>query len=449
MKRLIYFSMALSMLWITSCKQEEKPQADKRIQFTFANPPQGGKIGGRASATIDPQSLMVTIQDDAGNTVADRKELALYKFGGNFLSLPLTLKASSTTNYRLSEFFVIDTDNKVVYVTPKEGSTLAHLVADPLDIAFAVDIDKITTVAPEVIAVDDNASADDYGYGQFGFKVMETFSVVFSSFVKGVSNFELTTAHLKVEGLSDNTDNATVLWAYETELEDKANILTLKEAAFFRIKAIKQGYETWNRTITLKKDSKLEILFEKRNIIVDVYVAGYDGGNATYWKNGIPITLNKGWSSSATSIHVFNNDVYVTVSADENPQYWKNGEKKFLPIPSGAVRCATSDIIVREDEVHVCGDYVIQNNSKAAYWKNGERTELQIPAPFTNAKADKMTIDGADVYIAGYVLTWNTSLLTAALWKNGRFIPLPVPTNYAVSRAIGVKVSSGHTYVSG
>jgi hypothetical protein len=450
MKRLILLT-PFALLWLMSCKQEEKILVEKEVTFSIANPAQAGNSGGRVATTAEPKSVLVTIKDSDGTTVSDRKELTLYKFGENFLSLPLTLKTSGTSKYHLTEFMVVGADGKVNYATPKEGSKLAHLVSDALDIEFVVSKDAITTITPEVLEIDANANSADYGYGQFGFKIVKTISAVFSAFVEGVNNFELTSAHLKILGLRDTTsNNSTSFWIYETDLEAKANIIELKETPFYKITATKQGYETWDKTITKEQASKLEILFEKITDTVDVYVAGSHGGNAIYWKNGVPVTLNKGWSSYATSIKVFNNDVYVAISdPDQYPQYWKNKEKKFLPIPAGVIRGNTTDIIIREDGVHVCGDYVTQNNSKAAYWKNGTRTELQIPSPFTNAKTDKMTIDGSDVYITGYVLTWNTSLLTAALWKNGQFIPLPVPANYAVSRGEGVKVLDGHVYVSG
>ena len=184
----------------------------------------------------------------------------------------------------------------------------------------------------------------------------------------------------------------------------------------------------------------------------DVYVAGYVGAYATYWKNSVPVTLGGGPNSSlsATGIYVSDkDDVFVSCSRSNEITYWKNGEKIILPMPAGGVFGQTNDILVANNDVYACGEYSTTSNMKPFYFRNSERVDLQIPHPFTNGSGRKITVDGSDVYVIGYVRTWNTSQTTVALWKNGVFIPLPVPNNYNVSFANGVKVSEGHVYVSG
>lgn len=261
MKKLL-LALPLALLWLMSCKQEEKILIEREITFSIANPAQEGNSGGRTATILEPKSVLVTIKDIDGTTVADRRELTLYKFGESFLSVPLTLKTTGSTRYRLTEFMVMSSENKVAYATPIEGSTLARLVSDPLDIEFVVIKDVITTVTPEVIAINENSNPADYGYGQFGFKVVKTISTVFSAFLKGVNNFELTTAHLKIQGLRDSTSqDTTALWVYEKELEAKANVLTLKEAPRYRITASKPGYALWTKVLTLAAGSATEIIF--------------------------------------------------------------------------------------------------------------------------------------------------------------------------------------------
>jgi hypothetical protein len=445
MKRLILVFAVFFGLF--SCKNDESIRIEKEVDITFSIS-KASTTGGRTTTSAEPKSVLVTIKDNSGAVVADRKELALHKFGSSFLSLPLTLKTSGEGTYLLTEFLVTGSNDEVVYITPREGSEMAHLVADALDIEFSISKEATTTITPEVIAVDGSATPESYGYGQFGFSIVNPIEVTFSSFIKSANGFELTNSHLKIEGLSDSQPNASVLWSYETDLEAKANVLSLKRAAQYRITTTKQGYDRWTATKALSSGSSVEMILEEQK--VDVYVAGYHGGNAAYWKNGVLFTLPKmtNYPTSATSIHVYN-DVYVTGYTGGLPLYWKNGVANFLSVPSGTVIGETDDVIVREDGVHICGSYVVQNKATAAYWKNGVRTDLQTPSSFTNARADKMTIVGSDVYISGYVLTWNTSLLTAAIWKNGVCTILPRPSNYTVSRAEGVKVSNGHVYVSG
>ena len=359
MERFLWVQIPVILLTLWSCAPDEKIMVEREIAFSINNPEEID--GGRTAAIPDAVSVLVTIKDSDGATVTDRKELTLYKFGANFLSQPLILKTNAN-EYRLTEFLVVGEHNTITYATPKEGSKFAQRVADALDIGFTISNESITMVRPEVLAVTDSAGAEDFGYGQFGFRILPE--------------------------------------------------------------------EVINK--------------------VDVYVAGYIGGNAAYWKNGVPVKLtDSGGSSSATSIFVSEDDVYVTGRTLEPPLYWKNGEKKFLPVPSNSVRGETHDVVVNGDDVHIVGDYFTSTRAQPTYWKNGIFSDLQIPSPFSNGHADKITLDGLDVYVSGYVRTWNTVLLTAALWKNGEFIPLQVPSGYFLSDASGVKVSDGHVYVSG
>lgn len=199
-----------------------------------------------------------------------------------------------------------------------------------------------------------------------------------------------------------------------------------------------------------QSDVKLLEDLGNKEIKVDVYVAGYVGRHAaTYWKNGIPVTLSTNLSSACTSIYVSNEDVYITGHTQELPLYWKNEGRINLPVPANAVWGETNDIIVVGTDVYVCGTYTQPNHIAPVYWKNAERMEMQVPSPYTSGVAEKILIDGADVYLVGYVQSSNTALLTAALWKNDKFIPLPRPINYQVSRGRSVKISNGHVYVSG
>jgi hypothetical protein len=231
----------------------------------------------------------------------------------------------------------------------------------------------------------------------------------------------------------------------------KANVLKLRESSQFRLTATKPGYGIWTATTTLANESKVEIILKKKEETVDIYVAGYDGANAIYWKNGVPVRFPQhgGYANYTTDIYVFNEDVYVTGRTLEAPLYWKNDEKQFLSMPAGAIWGETHGVFVRENEVHVCGHYVESDHGIPSYWKNGVRTDLPIPHPFTNGITTGISVDGSDVYISGYVQTWNTSLPTAALWKNGSYVPLEIPAGYKVSMTKGVKASAGHVYASG
>ncbi len=88
----------------------------------------------------------------------------------------------------------------------------------------------------------------------------------------------------------------------------------------------------------------------------DVYVAGYEqenysGGGLTfakYWKNGAPVKLSTS-NSNATSIAVFDNDVYVAGWEDNGTRnvakYWKNGTA--INLTDGSFASAGNSIFLR------------------------------------------------------------------------------------------------------
>jgi hypothetical protein len=460
MKRLILL-MPLTLLWLISCKQEEKILIEKEVTFSITNPAQRGSTGGRITEAAVPKSVLVTIKGSDGRTVVEHKELTLYKFGENFLSLPLTLKTTGASKYSLTEFMVVNADNKVSYATPKEGSKLAHLVADPLDIEFAVMKDEITTVTPEVLAVDETTHADDFGYGQFGFKVVKTISAVFSAFIKGASNFELTTAHLKIHGLRDTTStDTTSLWVYDTDLEAKANIVQLKEAAWYRVTSTKQGYASWTRTLAVKNNDKIEILFEEKKDSIDVYVAGYEKNAsgkwvAKYWKNGQAMPLSDGSKDSyANSVYVRNGDVYVAGYEEGGrpfysgiAKYWKNGTPFNLTgQPPNVFTEARAISVSPNGDVHVAGVMYstnVFNDPQPVYWKNGNLM------PLTNGaigEARSVAINGTDIYIVGSMVHGQPSY--GVYWKNGGIVPLAANQNTR-AYANSVTIHNSDVYVCG
>jgi hypothetical protein len=289
---------------------------------------------------------------------------------------------------------------------------------------------------------------------------VKTISTIFSAFLKGTNNFELTTAHLKIQGLRDSTTtDTTSLWTYETNLEAKANIVQVKEAPWYRVTSIKQGYSSWHRTLPIKSNDKFEILFEKTADSLDIYAAGieqmkfFSDNVATYWKNGIPIRLST-VPSSADMIYVSQGDVYVTGYEREslgkgNAFYWKNGQKINLPQIGN-----TFKIFVQGSDVHVIGTYYpSQFSSAPAYWKNGVFTQLKGTGKYSQVTAFDITMDGKDVYICGHegpLTTTNKGDSYPLLWKNGELVDLPLPSSdYKRTFVTSIKVEKGHVYASG
>jgi len=180
-----------------------------------------------------------------------------------------------------------------------------------------------------------------------------------------------------------------------------------------------------------------EISHEIVNAEVDVYVAGYEDGEAKYWKNGNPVTLGTG---EASSIFVSGNDVFVCGSANGDGTYWKNGN----PVNLGDG--FPTSIAVSGNDVYVCGSVTdVVTGVHACYWKNGNIIYLPdntrsgdwadiYPISSISSHANSIFISGADIYIAGgeeiarmispYPNLGHVYSISAVYWKNGNEIYL-------------------------
>ncbi len=80
----------------------------------------------------------------------------------------------------------------------------------------------------------------------------------------------------------------------------------------------------------------------------DVYVAGYEGNFAKYWKNGIGVSLSDG--TMATAIAISGADVYVAGWEDQpyTAKYWKNGIAVSLKNKDGSEGYFANSIFVVE-----------------------------------------------------------------------------------------------------
>jgi hypothetical protein len=468
MKKLVLL-MSFALLWLVSCQQEESILKEEEVTFSIGNLLQNDNPNGRTATTAEPKSLLVTIEDRDGTTVVTRKELTLHKFGERYLSVPLTLKTSGASSYRLTEFMVTDAGGNVVLATPKEGSALAHVVTDPLAIEFSVNKDQITTVTPEVLEVNEGNTPEEFGYGQFGFSLKETVPSVVSAFIKGDSNFQLTTAHLKVEGLRDTTSaDTTAFWSYETELEAKANVLTFIKAPRYKLTITKAGYRPWVQNLTTKDVARIEAILESGDSTYHIYLAGgayvngtnKENARAIYWRNGEAVVLSN-IRSHAEDIFVQGSDVYVAGYEYPNSQYtqafyWKNGEKVILSSAVGSTR----QVIAQGNDVHVIG-YTYHPDSdrkhRLMYWKNGIGSELQVTdtRPDAFAWIHEMAIYNGDIYIIGEerVIASSTQIYYAGLfWKNGVLQSIQKPLNIYPNIPMGYKsisIDSGQVYIAG
>jgi hypothetical protein len=184
----------------------------------------------------------------------------------------------------------------------------------------------------------------------------------------------------------------------------------------------------------------------KQSDIVDVYVAGYDGKLAVYWKNGVETALTDGSNFAiASSIFVSGTDVYVA-GAEQNLQglqvakVWRNGNP--ISLADGSKNSEALSIYVVENNVYVAGyEYTsIGGAPVPKYWKNN------VPVILSDSiygMATSIFVSGNDVYVSGH-----TSKNLAIYWKNDSETVLTTGPS-AWGQANSIFISGGDVYVAG
>jgi hypothetical protein len=192
----------------------------------------------------------------------------------------------------------------------------------------------------------------------------------------------------------------------------------------------------------------------------DVYVAGgyYEGTSPhgvlypVYWKNGTRFVLPTVYAGNerpesgvkeggnAEAIAIAGKDVYIAGWDGHRAVYWKNGER--FELPAGADGNASAlGIAIVGDDVYIAGwDSPAGSNAHAVYWKNGERT---VVATAREAAADAIAVVGSDVYVAGT----DGQRPTPAYWKNGKRFALPITGDRG--KVNGIAVDGEDVYVVG
>lgn len=168
-----------------------------------------------------------------------------------------------------------------------------------------------------------------------------------------------------------------------------------------------------------------------------VYVAGYEGIELKYWRNGISYSI--GDTSRALAISAVNDDVYIAGWTKNNTAvYWKNGIQTIL-----GPHAAATTIDVISNDVYLGGYQGSVDLTTSIVWKNNSPlNDIQ-----GNGQINSIVVVGTDVYSAGNYLPLASQNLRACYWKNSTLVILSDGVN--VGSANSIFVSGSDIYVAG
>lgn len=167
----------------------------------------------------------------------------------------------------------------------------------------------------------------------------------------------------------------------------------------------------------------------------DVYIAAFNNGDLTYWKNGIEYVLGiaaPGFYGNVNGVAVIDTDVYVAGYLGDTAVYWKNGKENYLA-PFDLGNEVVTSMTTSGSDIYIAGYEERNDGNQVVYWKNGVKTIVEkSPVLYTSAS---ITVSAGDVYVAATIQS-STSTDTAVYWKNG--IRTTLAATYASANAIGI-----------
>jgi hypothetical protein len=204
MKKIIHYVLFVALgLFAIACDRDDAINKETgRVTFSFSKKE---ITGGRTQISGTPTSIVVNVENAAGNIVLESKKLQLLGFGDNYITENVALEVGA---YKITSFIVLNENNQAIYATPVAGSPKAEFVSTPLPIAFAIGDGNATTLRPEVIEVESTDSPESFGYLSFGFEIVQGDKINVNVRVElTVGQIRYTDVNAKVRITGFNSDN--------------------------------------------------------------------------------------------------------------------------------------------------------------------------------------------------------------------------------------------------
>lgn len=241
MKTFVKFLIISIALIVMNCAHDGTLPVQGNVQIAVAVSTKTSD-GGRVASVDLPDSAYVSlsIETTSGVSVYSLKRIELIKLGDGFITAPVVLTEG---NYRLTDFMILSKHNEVLYATPKEGSSLASLVDDPLPVNFSITKDGILNLNVEVVSTTQQ-TPQDFGYVSFAVEVVKP-DYAISLFIAEGNELRLASGKLELYQGND--------LIYKQNLDSKVNAVNFKgdPNATYTLFVIKEGYTLKTRTYVL------------------------------------------------------------------------------------------------------------------------------------------------------------------------------------------------------
>ncbi len=164
------FVFAALLFLGTSCSKNESSEIKLKGSISMSLEKTGSL---KSTETEDVSAVYVSVKNSSDEYVYNMQELTLLSFNGGYITGNIELEEG---DYTVIDFIVVNDQDSVVYLSPKEGSELASMVDYPLPVSFSVSASDTSSVSLQVISAD-LGDAADYGYTNFTFDVVDNNTV--------------------------------------------------------------------------------------------------------------------------------------------------------------------------------------------------------------------------------------------------------------------------------
>lgn len=237
-----YYLLLVLAFGMLGCQDEESTPGTGEIQFALGDGFLDHSSGRTTASLPEGASLLISIEDAAGNAVFTLKKIGLISFSGQYTSAPLKLE---NKDYNLTDFIIVDENNAVIYATPRSGSSFAKLVNKPLPVPFTITAGKSTTIPTQVVRTGEG-TPEDFGYATFPISIaaFPEFAVSVFALKNGALGLTPVQAYLLHEGDT----------IYRKYLSPKVSDIIFKGAPdeTYTLVLVKPGYGKYSRTFVLQ-----------------------------------------------------------------------------------------------------------------------------------------------------------------------------------------------------